>query len=133
MVAYEFSHGNMINPCFRVGTTEDAEVGLHFLVESFCFSISLRVMGGIKGNLISKDVRKFFGEVCSELRTMIGYDFIKKSKVGIEFSENDGSNAIGSDSLLCRAENYPLTKSMVYHNQEGIKAIGYGESSNEII
>ena len=34
-----------IDPCFRVGAAEGSEIGLHLLIESFCFSISLRVVG----------------------------------------------------------------------------------------
>ena len=44
VVVDELSHGDMVSPCFRVRTTEDAEVGLDFLVESFCFPISLGVI-----------------------------------------------------------------------------------------
>ena len=44
VVVDELSHGDMVSLCFRVRTAEDVEVGLDFLVESFCFSISLRVV-----------------------------------------------------------------------------------------
>ena len=44
VVVDELSHRNMVSPCFRVRATEDAEVGLDFLVESFCFPISLGVV-----------------------------------------------------------------------------------------
>ena len=77
-------------------------------------------------------MRMFFGKICSELGAAIWDDFVEESKVRVEFSENYGSNAISSDSFLCRTENYPLTKSMVYHNQEGIKSIGGGESGDEV-
>ena len=34
-----------IDPCFRVGAAEGSEIGLNLLIKSFCFSISLRVVG----------------------------------------------------------------------------------------
>ena len=44
VVVDEFGHGDVLRTCFRMGTTEDVEVGLNLLVESFHFSISLRVV-----------------------------------------------------------------------------------------
>ena len=44
VVVDELAHGDMVSPCSRVRTAEDAEVGFDFLVESFRFSISLRVV-----------------------------------------------------------------------------------------
>ena len=42
VVVDKLGHGNMVGPGFRVRSAEDVEVGLNFLIESFCFSISLR-------------------------------------------------------------------------------------------
>ena len=44
VVMDKLGHGDMVSPSFRVRTAEDAKVGLNFLVESFRFSISLRVV-----------------------------------------------------------------------------------------
>ena len=44
VVVDKLGHRDMVSPCFRVRTAEDAEVGLDFLVESFCFPISLGVI-----------------------------------------------------------------------------------------
>ena len=44
VVVDKLGHGDMVSPGFRVRTTEDAEVGLDFLIESFHFSVSLRVV-----------------------------------------------------------------------------------------
>ena len=46
--------------------------------------------------------------------------------------EKEGGNPFGSDRFLSRAENYPLSKPMVYHNQERIEARGNGEIRDEI-
>ena len=44
VVVDKFGHGDVVSPCFRVRITEDAEVGLNLLVESFHLSIGLRVV-----------------------------------------------------------------------------------------
>ena len=49
-------------------------------------------------------------------------DFIEKSKVKEDFVEKEGGNPFGSNRFLGRAKNHPLSKSMVYHNQERIEA-----------
>ena len=41
-------------------------------------------------------------------------------------------NAFGGDGFLCRAENHPLCKAMVDHNQKGIEAGGRGEVSDTV-
>ena len=40
--------------------------------------------------------------------------------------------SFGGDDFLCGAENYPLCKAMVNHNQQRIKARGSGEVSDEV-
>ena len=59
-------------------------------------------------------------------------DFVKKSKVKEDFVEKEGGNSFGSDGFLGRAKNYPLSKSMVYHDQERIKAHGDREIRDEV-
>ena len=103
MVVDKFSHGNVVCPCFRVGATKDAEIGLNLLVEPLCFSIGLRVVCCGQGDFISKDMAEFFCKVHSKLRASIGDDFVKKSEASIEFSENDGSDSVRGDSFLCWA------------------------------
>ena len=38
--------------------------------------------------------------------------------------EEKGSDSFSSDGFLSRAENYPLSKPLVDHNQERVKAHG---------
>ena len=66
---------------------------------------------------------EFFCEVCGKLGAVIRDDFVKESKMSVELAENDGCNFMSCGHFLCWAQNYPLTEAMVYHNQEGIKAI----------
>ena len=42
------------------------------------------------------------------------------------------SNSFCSDGFLGRAENHPLSKPMVNHDQKGVKAGGEGKVGDEI-
>ena len=44
MIVDKFSPGNVIYPCFSVGTTKDVEVGFNLLFEPFHFSVGLWVI-----------------------------------------------------------------------------------------
>ena len=44
VVVHKFHHGDVINPCFRVDSTEDAEIGLNLLIEPFCLSNHLYLL-----------------------------------------------------------------------------------------
>ena len=46
--------------------------------------------------------------------------------------EKEGGYPLGGDGFLCRAENYPLCKAMVDHDQQGIKARGSREIGDEV-
>ena len=46
--------------------------------------------------------------------------------------EEKGGYSFSGDCFLCGAENYPLCKAMVDHDQQGIKARGSGEVGDEI-
>ena len=48
--------------------------------------------------------------------TTIRDDFVKKSKAKEDFVKKEGGDSFGGDRFLGRAENYPLSKSMVYHD-----------------
>ena len=64
--------------------------------------------------------------------TSIRDDFIKKSKAKEDFVEKEGGDSFGGDGFLGRAKNYPLSKSMVDHDQERVKARGDREIGDEI-
>ena len=63
---------------------------------------------------------------------LVGDDFVKESKVKEDFVEEKEGDPFGGDGFLCRAKNHPLSKSMVYHDQERIKAQGDGKIGDEI-
>ena len=45
VIVHEFCKGDVLCPGSGIGATEDLEVGFYFLVNPFCFSVSLRVIG----------------------------------------------------------------------------------------
>ena len=67
-----------------------------------------------------------------ELRAPIRDYFVKKSKAKEDFVEKEGGDSFGGDRLLSRAKNHPLSKPMVYHDQERVKARGEREIGDEI-
>ena len=61
------------------------------------------------------------------MRAAIRDDFVEKSEAEEDFVEEKGSDPFGGDGFLGRAKNYPLSKSMVYHDHERVEAGRYGE------
>ena len=66
------------------------------------------------------------------MRTTVRDDFIEKSKTKEDLVEKEGGDSLGGDGFLGGAKNYPLSKPMVDHDQERVKAQGDGEVSDEI-
>ena len=62
----------------------------------------------------------------------VGDDFVIEAKAKVYFVEKQRHNAFGSDVFLCGAENYPLHKPMVDHDQKGIEAGGDREVSDKV-
>ena len=65
--------------------------------------------------------------------SMVGDDFIIKTKSFEYFGEEQGSDSSGIDGFHSRAENHPLSKPMVDHDQKGIKTIRKGGVGDQII
>jgi len=102
------------------------------LVDKFGFSVGLRVVGGGKGEVIVENSSKFSSECRGELWAMVRDNLVVESIAEEDFVEEEGGNSLGGDSFLSGAENYPLSKAMVYHNQERIEAGGGGEVGDKI-
>ena len=64
--------------------------------------------------------------------TAVGDDFIKKSEAKEDFVEKEGCDPFGGDGFLGRAKNYPLSKSMVYHDHERVEVCGDREVRDKI-
>ena len=58
----EFHMGNFVSPGSRVKSTKDSQVGLNFLVDSFGFSIRLRMVYSGEGKIIVEEFPEFFGK-----------------------------------------------------------------------
>ena len=120
----EFSVGDIFGPGSRVVSTEDPEICLNFLVYSFSLSVRLQVVSSGEGEVVFEEFPQFSSEGRGELRTAVRDDFVIKTKTEENFVKEKGGNPFGSDGFLSRAENYPLSKSMVDHDQERVKAHG---------
>ena len=59
-------------------------------------------------------------------------DFVKKSETKEDFVEKEGGDSLSGDRFLGRAKDHPLSKPMVYHDQERVKARGDVEIGDEI-
>ena len=82
----------------------------------FSFSISLGVVGGGEGEVIVKEVSELLGKGRGELWSSIRDNFVVETKVKVNFIE-EGGNPFCSDNFLSGAENHPLCKPMVDHDQ----------------
>ena len=128
----KLSMGDVIGPGSGVISTEDLEVRFDFLVHLFGFPVRLGVESGGKGKVVFQEFSQFLSKGGGELGASIGDDFVVKTKAKVYFVEKECSNAFGSDVFLCRAENHPLSKPMVNHDQKGVKAGGRGEVGDEV-
>ena len=118
----KFSMGDVIGPRSRVISTEDSKVRFNFLVHPFGFPVRLGVVGSGKGKVIFQELSQFSSKGGGGLGPSVGDDFVVETKVKVYFVEKECCNAFGGDVFLHRAENHPLSKPMVDHNQKGIKA-----------
>ena len=132
MIVGEFGMRDFVSPGTRVGSAEDPKVRFNLLVDTFCFAVGLGVIGGGEGEVVVEEFPKFFGEGGGELWTSIGDDLVVESEAEIYFVEKEGGYSLGSDGFLGRAENYPLCKAMVDHDQQRVKARGNGEVGDQV-
>ena len=132
VVIYEFCMGNFVSPGSGVRFTEDPQIDFNFLVDSFHFSIRLRVVGSGERKVIVEEFPEFFGKGRGELWTMIRDDLVIESKAEVDLVEKEGGNLFCSDCFLGEAENYPFSKPIVDHNQERVKVRGDQKVSDEI-
>ena len=62
VVVSEFSVSYQICPQGGVISTEDLKVCCNFLVDLFCFSVGLGVIGSREGEIVVKEFSKFLGK-----------------------------------------------------------------------
>ena len=90
------------------------------------------MVGGREGDVVVEKVGEFSGECRSELGSSIGDDLVMEAESGKDVSEKDLSNVRCRGGFVARGENYPLRKTMVYHDQNGIIAVGEREVGDEV-
>ena len=61
-----------------------------------------------------------------ELWSLVRDDLVMKAKSGEDVLEKDVGNVCRGGGFVARAENYPLRKTMVYHDQDRIVTMGEG-------
>ena len=123
--------GDTIGPRCRVVSTEDLKIGF-YLVYSFGLSVQLSMVGSGEGKVIFQEFSKFPSEGGCKLRASVRNDPVIEAKAKVYFVEKEWGYAFGSVVLLHGTENYPLSKPMVYHDQEGMKASGRGEVGDKV-
>ena len=90
------------------------------------------MIGGGEGDVVVKETGEFSCECRSKLGSSIGDDSVVEAESGEEVSKNDLGDVCRGGSFVARGENYPLRKTMVYHDQNRIIAVGEQEISDEI-
>ena len=132
MVVGELHMGDLVCPGTQVGSAVDPKVCFNLLVDMFCLSIRLRVIGSQEEKAVVEELSKFLGKGGCELWTTIRDDLVIESKMEVDLMEKKGSYPFGSDGLSSVTENYPFCKTMVNHNQQGIKAGRDREVGDEV-
>ena len=102
------------------------------MVDSFRLTVSLWVIGSREGDVVFKEAGEFSCEGKGKLGSSVGDDLAVETKSWEDVLEKDLGNVCCRCSFVARAENYPLRKTMVYHDQNRIIAVGGREVSNEI-
>ena len=128
----EFSMRDFISPGTRVASAEDLKVDFNFLVDIFCFAIRLEVISGGEGEVIVEHLSKLLHKGGGKLWTLIRGDFVIESKVEVDFVEKESSYSFCGDGFLNGAENYLIYKTIVNHDQQGVKARGNGEVGDKV-
>ena len=128
----KFSVEDIVCPRSRVISIEDSKVCFDFLVYLFSFSIRLGVVGSGKGKVVFQEFSEFLSEGGSELGASVGDDFVVETEAKVYFVKKECSNTFGGNVFLRRAENHPLCKSIVDHDQKGIEASGRGKVGDKI-
>ena len=111
---------------------KDSKIGFELLIDLLGFTIGLWVVGGGEGDVIIKKVGKFLSEGQGELGSLVGDDLVVKAKSWENMLKKDVSDVCHGGGFVARVENYSLQKTMVYHDQNRIVAVGEGEIRDEI-
>ena len=122
----------MVSPREWIILAEDPKVDLEFLVDSFSFTISLRVVCGRQGKGVSEEFSEFLCKEGCELGTSVRNNSVIESEPGVYSVIKKGSDVCSSGSFHSWGENYPLCKAMVYHDQYRVKPRGEGKIGDKV-
>ena len=100
VIVGKLSMRDLICPRTRVGPIEDLKIGFNLLVDTFSFTIGLRVIYGGEGEVIVKEFVKFSSEGGYKLRTLIRDDLVIEPKAEVDFVEKESCYSLGSDGFL---------------------------------
>ena len=106
----------------RVVGTEDAEIGFEFLIGLFGLPIGLRVVGGGKFDVVFQETGKLSCECRGELGTTIRDNGVMKTKTFEYVVKKELGDSGCINGFATRSKNYPLSKTMVDHNQDRIES-----------
>ena len=132
VIVGELGKGNVLSPGSGVRAAEDPKISFYFLVHMLGFPVSLRVIGGGEGKFVAEEFSQLFSESRGKLWSSIQDDFIIETKSFKNFGEEQGGDSGSINGFLGRAENYPLSKPMVDHDQKGIKTIRKGQVGDQV-
>ena len=90
------------------------------------------MIGGGEGNVVFEKMSEFSCKGGGELGAFVGDDLVVKTESWEDVLKKDLSNVRCRGSFVARVENYPLQKTMVYHDQNRIVAMGEGEVGDEV-
>ena len=131
-VVDEFGRSEELGLFLGIIGTKYPKIGFNLLIGSFSLSISLGVISSGEVDIVFKDTSKFLNKGRGELRASIRDDGVMESETFEYEMEKELHNSIGIYSLGTRAKNYPLSKNMVDHDHQGVKALRQREIGNEV-
>ena len=133
VIVSKFGMGDVISPGSRVVSTEDLKVCFNFLVYPFSSSVRLGMIGCGEGKVVFQESSELSSNGGCKLGTIIRYDFAIEAKSGGTYTLWKKRAAIPSVVMFFFVgQNQPLSKPMVDHDQEGIKAGGRGKVGDEV-
>ena len=121
-----------MRPGLRVVGTEDAEIGFKFLIGSFGLSVGLRVVVGGKFDIVLQETSKLSCECGGKLGTMIRDNGVMETKSFEYVVKKELGDPSCINGFVTRSKNYPLSKTMVDHDQNKVKSQGRWKVGNEV-
>ena len=84
------------------------------------------MIGGGEGDVVFEEACEFVCEGGGKLGASVGDDSVMKTESWEDMLKKDFSDVHCRGGFVARSEIYPLRKTMVYHDQNRIVAMGEG-------